>query len=201
MLIPSLEEAQAYLREAETRNPGPWVKHSEFVAKGAAAIAKRHPNLSPESAQILGLLHDIGRREGITGMRHIWDGFKFMQAEGYPDAARICLTHSFPIQNVEAGSAIWDLEEAEILKVKLELHKVEYDDYDCLIQLCDSLALPEGFCLIEKRLVDVLIRYENYNVFTLPKWREIFNIRREFEKVIGASIYDLLPGVKEVSFR
>lgn len=34
-----------------------------------------------------------------------------------------------------------------------------YDDYDYLVQLCDALALPTGFCLLEKRFVDVAIRY------------------------------------------
>ena len=29
-----------------------------------------------------------------------------------------------------------------------------YDDYDRLVQLCDALALPSGFCLLEKRFVD-----------------------------------------------
>ena len=28
-----------------------------------------------------------------------------------------------------------------------------------LIQLCDGLALPNGFCLLEKRLLDVSMRY------------------------------------------
>lgn len=32
-----------------------------------------------------------------------------------------------------------------------------YDDYDRLVQLCDSLALPSGFCLLEKRFVDVAL--------------------------------------------
>ena len=27
-----------------------------------------------------------------------------------------------------------------------------YDDYDRLVQLCDALAMPSGFCLLERDL-------------------------------------------------
>ena len=30
---------------------------------------------------------------------------------------------------------------------------------DRLVQLCDALCLPAGFCLMEKRPVDVAVRY------------------------------------------
>ncbi len=67
MTIPTLTQAQTLLAEAETRNPGPWVAHSINVARAAQLIAERHPDLDPDRAYILGLLHDIGRREGVTG--------------------------------------------------------------------------------------------------------------------------------------
>ena len=69
-MVPSLETAEALLAEAAELNPGPWVAHSHNVALAAQCLAKAHPNLEPERAYILGLLHDIGRREGVTSMRH-----------------------------------------------------------------------------------------------------------------------------------
>jgi hypothetical protein len=36
-----------------------------------------------------------------------------------------------------------------------------YDDYGRLVQLCDALTLPTGFCLLEKRFVDVATRLRN----------------------------------------
>ncbi len=48
------------------------------------------------------------------------------------------------------------------------LAKTEYDDYDRLLQLSDALALPDGLCLIEKRLVDGALRH-GVNAFKLPK--------------------------------
>lgn len=68
-----------------------------------------------------------------------------------------------------------------------------------LIQLCDALALPGGFCLIEKRLVDVALRHGT-NPYTIPKWKAFLEIQREFEETIGGSIYALLPGVIENTF-
>ena len=152
------------------------------------------------SAYILGLLHDIGRRESVTGMRHVYDGYRFLTAEGYPDAARICLTHSFAVKDVRSGSGRWDGTEAEMEEIDRYLKGIEYDDTDRLIQLCDAIALPEGFCLMEKRLVDVLIRHRKYNEFTIPKWEALFAIKEDFETRIGRSIYDLLPGVIETTF-
>ena len=46
--------------------------HSMYVAEGAKLIAEQTDNLNPEVAYILGLLHDIGRREGVHAME-TWD--------------------------------------------------------------------------------------------------------------------------------
>lgn len=187
------------LRDAARRNPGPWVAHSEHVSSAAARIAARHPELDPDVAAILGLLHDIGRREGVTGMRHALDGYRYLSAAGFPDAARICLTHSFPIRDISVSLDAWDCSDEEYLFVKQYLEQIEYNDYDRLLQLCDSLALPQGFCLIEKRLIDVALRY-GVNETMVEKWRAILELQRHFEAAIGTSIYRLLPGVVETTF-
>jgi len=61
----------------------------------AEKISEYHLKLNGESAYILGLLHDIGCREGKTYTRHTIDGYNFLVNEGFPDAARICITHAF----------------------------------------------------------------------------------------------------------
>jgi len=88
MKIPTHRRAVDYLSEAEGLNPGPWIDHSRHVAHAAANIAEDHPELVPEHAYVLGLLHDIGRREGVFGMRHVVDGYCFMMREGYPDVTQ-----------------------------------------------------------------------------------------------------------------
>jgi len=202
MSIPSLEQAQELLAEAEMLNPGPWVAHSINVARAAELIAVRHPSLDPRRAYILGLLHDIGRRAGRTGMRHVIDGYIYLSDLGFDAAARIALTHSFPYQNPRAVFGEWDCTDQEFQMMSDALMNITYDEYDLLFQLCDSLALPEGFCLIEKRLIDVFLRYGQHGVDSSihTKWQQVFAIQRQFERIIDCSIYDLLPGVVETTF-
>jgi HD-like signal output (HDOD) protein len=175
------------------------VQHSRFVAQGAQIIAARLPRLDAGAAYILGLLHDIGRREGVTEMRHALDGYRFLASLGYTDAARVCLTHSFPIPFAGAGAGQWDAPSQEVAFVQDFLDRNPPDEYDRLIQLCDSLALPSGFCLVEKRLIDVALRY-GFNEYTLSKWKAILAIRQTFEAEIGGSIYELLPDVVKHTF-
>jgi len=202
--VPTIQEAKEYLREAEHLNPGPWVRHVELVALAARAIAERDPRIDSERAYVLGLLHDIGRRTGgpnIADVRHILDGFAFMRAEGFEESARVCLTHSFPapIKDVGAFASSWDCPTEECHFVQSYLNGIEYSTYDRLIQLCDALAQPTGFCLIEKRLIEVALRH-GVNEFTLTKWRAFLGLRREFDEAVGTSIYRLLPGVVENTF-
>lgn len=199
MKIPDREEAHRYLEEANERNPGPWYAHSIEVASAAEKIARQHPEMDPEISYVMGLLHDIGRREGVYGMRHVFDGYQFLTQEGYPDAARVCLTHSYPIPKVEYGATCWDgnLEQRDF--VQNFLNNTKYTSYDRLIQFCDSICLPSGPVLMEKRLVDVTLRY-GFNQNTLQKWRAFIEIQRELEAKIDGSVYSLLPGVGENTF-
>ena len=199
MNIPTQAEAERLLNEAEAKNPGGWADHARYVALAARNIAEVHLDLDPETAYILGLLHDIGRREGVTAMRHILDGYTFLENLGYLDAARIALTHSYPLQDIKAGSGRWDGTDKELAFVEAYLNGVKYDDYDRLLQLCDALAWPSGFVMIEKRLVDVALRF-GINDLTVEKWRAFLALQEYFEKAIGRSVYSVLPGVIETTF-
>lgn len=52
------------------------------------ALLKRQ-GLNPETAYVMGLLHDIGRGAGVSGIRHIFDGYDLMTSIGEPEIARI----------------------------------------------------------------------------------------------------------------
>jgi hypothetical protein len=197
--LPTLDEANQLMHEAEKRNPGPWVQHSMFTAQGAALIASRYPSLDPFAAYIMGYLHDIGRREGVTGMRHLIDGYNFLMSKGFDDAARICLTHSFPAKNIHEVYGKWDCSQEEFDFLERFLSTCEYTTYDRLIQLCDAISQSSGFCLLEKRIVDVVIRYGGHD-HTVNKWKAQLELLAEFERAIGGSIYKILPGVIENTF-
>ena len=144
MKVPTLEQASKFIKYAEKCNPGEWIAHSYNVAKAAKSIANECPNLDGDIAYVLGLLHDIGRYEGRVQMHHSISGYDFLMKKEYDDAARIALTHSFVLAdiNVYAGNA--DCTDAELTFVKEYLENVTYDDYDKLIQLCDAISLPNG---------------------------------------------------------
>ncbi len=199
MKIPSRVKALQMLEEAEKRNAGNWVQHSLNAARAAEAIAGHHPKLEAERAYILGCLHDIGRREGRTGMRHILDGYTYLNRLGYEDAARICLTHSFPVQNIWAVSGEWDCTQEEMAFINRYITDIHFNLYDRLIQLCDALSMSNGIVLLEKRFVDVAMRY-GANQYMLPRWRVYFQIKEELEASLGQSIYKVLPGVVESTF-
>lgn len=199
MLIPTKSEADQLLAQAGRLNPGPWVEHSLNTGRAAQAIAGRHPELNSDAAYVLGCLHDIGRRAGRTDMRHCLDGYTFLHEGGWEDAARICLTHSFPYKHIDAVFGRWDCTGQEKQFVADFLAGAEYTLYDKLVQLCDALAMPSGFCLMEKRMLEVALR-RGTNRHTLAKWKATFAVKAEIESALGASIYELLPGVVENTF-
>lgn len=199
MQIHLVEMAEQLLEEAVQMNPGPWVKHSQYAGLAARNIAQVCPDIDSDKAHALGMLHDIGRRFGVTGMRHSIDGYRFCLEKGLPDAAKICLTHSFPYKDIKEAFGKWDCTDEEYRFVDEYIRTVKYDDYDLLIQLCDALALPQGFTLIEKRMVGVALRHGIHENI-IPKWKKTFKIKKYFESKAGKSIYDLLPGVVENTF-
>jgi len=199
MKIPTLQQAEVLIAEAERRNPGPWVSHSYYAAKAAQALASKHPELDADAAYIFGLLHDIGRYRGRYAMRHMLDGYSYMMEKGFDDVARISMTHSFPVQEIHHVGGRWDCTEEEFEFIRKYLDKIKFNKYDRLIQLCDGISLPTGHCLIEKRMVDVAMRL-GVSQYSIPRWKAFFKIKEEFESEIGCSIYLLLPSVVENTF-
>lgn len=101
-MFPSKETAISEIELAGQMNPGLWIKHSYHAADAAKIIAEHCKHLDSEKAFVCGLLHDIGRRTGIAAVRHIIDGYDYAISQGWDEVARVCLTHSFPIKDIEA---------------------------------------------------------------------------------------------------
>ena len=205
MEILDLDRAEYELNKAYKSNPTPWAEHSRYVAKAARIIASEYnkkstdKKLDEDNSYIFGLLHDIGRYTGISAERHLIDGYKYCINYGWEKMAQICITHAFMIQDIHTSIGTFDVSEEDYHFMDNFIRNAVYDDYDRLIQLCDALALPEGFCLLEKRFVDVALRYGTPPA-TTARWKKILEIRDIFEEKIGGSIYALLPGVVENTF-
>lgn len=188
-MIPPRKEAERILEESAGMNPGPWKSHSFFVGTSAMKIAACCTDMNAEKAYVLGLLHDIGRRFGITQLAHVIDGYRFMTELGYDEAARICITHSFAIKSTEQYIGKRDVTESEFQQLRSLLASYEYDDYDRLIQLCDSIVIEDGAVSLEARMLDVKRRYGSYPE---SKWKENLRLRDYFEHKTGKTLDEIL---------
>lgn len=190
---PTRENAERLLKEAEKLNPGAWIPHSRVVAKCAEIIASKCGDLDPEKAYVLGLLHDIGRRSGISGLKHIYDGYTYLSELGYPCVAKICLTHSFSIQDISDYIGKTDVTPNQLNEIKQLLSEAVYDDYDRLIQLCDALGMSTGAVPLEVRMGDVKSRYGSY---PREKWDKNISLLHYFSVKADADIELLTNGIK-----
>ena len=184
-MLPTRVEAEKLVTEAELCNPGPWGDHCRVAAHCAEKIALRC-GMDGEKAYVLGLLHDIGRKFGTRHMGHVVDGYRYMLALGYDEAARICLSHSFNNQRLEEFAGNFDVTPEELELVRQQLAVLVPDEYDRLIQLCDALAGAEGVMDIEARMADVKRRY---GVYPQAKWDKYLYLKAYFEEKMGMDVY------------
>lgn len=190
-MLPTRERAEKLLKEAEKCNPGAWGNHSRIAAHCAEKIAQACQDLDSEKAYILGLLHDIGRKFGVTHLKHVLDGYSYMMDMGYDEVAKICLTHSFNIPSLDVYVGKFDVTKEELKMLQDALETTVMDEYDRLIQLCDALAEAEGVLDMEERMMDVKKRYGFY---PQEKWDKNLELKKHFEKKIGGDIYTIISG-------
>ena len=190
-MYPTKEQAHALLHEGGGMNPGPWIPHSCAVAQCAEKIAGRC-GMDPDKAYVLGLLHDIGRRYGVTAFRHAIDGHRFLLELGYGEAARICLTHMISTRSLDDHVGQLDITDDEETVMRQFITETEFDDYDLLIQLCDTLAGAEVVG-IQARLVDVERRYGK---LSRARHDRAAATKAYFEEKCGANIYTIVTDDK-----
>lgn len=188
-MLPTKEAALFLLKEAYQKNPGPWRDHSLVVAECAYKIAGACSDMNKDKAYVLGLLHDIGRRFGVTHLAHVIDGYDFLVKLGYEEPARICITHSFAIKDINTIVGKQDVSEIDRERICKLLTSYQYDDYDLLIQVCDSVAMSDGPVEMEKRMGDVKERYGNYPE---NKWNRHLELKNYFEEKMGKTLKEVL---------
>ena len=128
--------------------------HVFNVAKIAREIARHtQGKLNPDIAYTLGLLHDVGRvkDETVTKVPHGIEGYIYLQKLGYASVSPICITHNFIDKNIHAEDyPTYSPKQFE--QVKEFLSKIEYNDYDRLIQLGDLFSRGNEILSIRQRL-------------------------------------------------
>ena len=80
--ILTVDKALELLGEANKLNPGQWYEHSLVVGHVSGKIAEAL-NLDSDKAMAFGYIHDIGRRVGRCGLKHIYEGYKYLNKDGY----------------------------------------------------------------------------------------------------------------------
>ena len=182
--------------------------HIFNVAKIAENIAKQTGGeLDPDTAYVLGLLHDIGRikDETVTKVPHGIEGYNYLKNNGYQAIAPICITHCFI--NKEFKLSDYPAYDAKLLcKVQRYLRTIEYNDYDRLIQLADLFSRGKEIMSIQQRLDRNKSFYhiENMsydkNAFALRDYMN-HKYRINVEKIV-ADIFDLntKSGGKNIEF-
>lgn len=200
-MLPTRNEAKQLLVWAhECNRTVPWVKHSEVVARVAETIAEKC-GLDTHRAYVSGLLHDIGRFEGVRTLHHVYAGYELLKNKGFNQVAEICMTHTFPYQDIRGhfGENDCTPEETEIITSFLQ--NKTYNDYDKLIQFSDAIGWVEGVCLLEVRFMNAIRRYGLAGL-TVNTMEALFGLKEYFDKLCDMNIYDLFyDEIREVSFR
>lgn len=170
-------EAEVLFREQAEKKPGQWVLHSRKAAEAAELIAAG-TGLDYDRSYSMGLLHDIGRSMTDGQFQHIKRGYEFMNQQNHPEIARICLTHSFPLQNIHSYAGKIDISWEEEQHYSALLSALIYDSYDRLIQLCDAISIPSGWIPVEERQ-ERLARKYGVNPYAEDKLKILQNLYEE----------------------
>ena len=188
--------------------------------KKLASITKNDPNI----AEVLGLLHDIGRKQ-IHDFTHTVKGFEELIEKGYKYEAVGTLTHSFinggrcancdlPEEGFyinKEGKPSWKDEnnKDDITKYFLEIYK--YSEYDLLLNIADLMATDKKIVSCVERVEDIRTRKpagsnEKYflveNIKLQKKILELIDKDKHLEKVevdMDSKIEDINKEFKRVS--
>lgn len=165
--------------------------HCKSVAEIAATIADKTGVLDNNQAYVMGLLHDCGRIKDEYALHqyHGIVGFNLMNEMGYSKLARICITHSFVDKQIDLD--FMPHPRKDMLFCQSFLDKIEYDDYDRLIQLADNMNNLGETCTFEQRCQSLSERYHvPYEKF-LPELRLLNINKKYFDDLCGCDIYKL----------
>ena len=185
-----LEQARKNAKEEK------WIDHSicvgQAVGRIAEALNKKGHNLDVDKAITLGLVHDIGKIK-TSFSEHDMEGYNYMKEQGYDeDYCNICLTHPYLNNDVNctAGGFPSDIPfRTEFVK------NHEYTIYEKMVNLCD-LMCTKVVMTVDKRLIDIMIRRGAYSN-TQYHVKETYKLKEYFDNLLGYSVYDLFPEIKE----
>lgn len=170
-------------------------RHCVTAGNAACRIASCIPTMDPQLAFTYGLLHDIGKfgLDPSESYKHPRRGYEILK-DTDPQAAIICLTHSFPCMDAKDYIEYYchgDNQEAELL-ISL-LSKVEQNAYIPLIQLCDKLSNLDWCMSLEAKFEWYQKKHPNSNSEAVMRnFRTYHAIKANLEQQIGEDLYTFL---------
>lgn len=146
--IPNKDKINFYLIE-DNKNLGPWVTRSKIIGKSAKIIGKEL-GLDEDIAFACGSLFDIGKKEKKKGLENNLRSFHILRNESYFFPAKIAISHSFILKDINSYLGEMNLKEKDIITIKNLLLSYSYTDYDKLIQVLDN-SITDTYLGIEKK--------------------------------------------------
>lgn len=146
--IPNKDKINFYLIE-DNNNLGPWVTRSKIIGKSAKIIGKEL-GLDEDIAFACGSLFDIGKKEKKKGLENNLRSFHILRNESYFFPAKIAISHSFILKDINSYLGEMNLKEKDIITIKNLLLSYSYTDYDKLIQVLDN-SITDTYLGIKKK--------------------------------------------------
>ncbi len=144
--IPNKDKIIDYLEKAFKDKSDRWIIKSWLCGKTAEKMAK-DLGLDPDIALASASLAQIGKSS--TSDNNFLEGFKILRADSYFFPAKVAISQSFPLKDLELYKDIYDLDPKDEKFIKNFLYTYEYTDYDYLVQYL-YMIFDENFVGLEK---------------------------------------------------
>jgi putative nucleotidyltransferase with HDIG domain len=177
-----------------------WRAHCLQV--GAAArrlaelISQRGYAIDVDRAEVLGLLHDLGRSQEHS-LRHGIEGCLLAQAEGFEEEGRICLAHILKGRTLQEGVRLGMLTQDEEKQMGQNVYWNGSPSLEeKIVILADALMSDTGLATIEQKYANARLRYGGQpHHYEDEAW--VKGVAAEIEQLLGMSPHDALQGLRD----
>lgn len=189
--IPNKDKIIDYLEKAFRDKSDRWIIKSWLCGKTAEKMAK-DLGLDPDIALASASLAQIGKSS--TSENNFIEGFKILRADSYFFPAKVAISQSFPLKDLELYKDIYDLDPKEEEFIRNFLYRYDYTDYDYLVQYL-YMVFDENFVGLEKGM-DLYLD-ESYPAYFRERFYEL---EEYFLPKLDGDIEDYLIRAKKSKF-
>ena len=172
--IPNKDKIIDYLEKGFRDKSDRWIIKSWICGKTAEKMAK-DLGLDPDIALATASLAQIGK--SFSCKNEFLEGFKILRSDSYFFPARVAISQSFPLKDLELYRDIYDLDPKDEEFIRNFLYSYDYTDYDYLVQYLymifdeDFVGLSKGMDIFleESYPDDFRQRFYELEEYFLPK--------------------------------